>query len=285
MSNVYSTSEINEAATRIRAASSLVPSVGLILGSGLNSLASEVSEATIIPFTDIPHFPSATVFGHSGRLFLGSIEGMPVAVMQGRVHFYEGYSMQQVTFPIRVLRALGADTLILTNAAGGLNPSFATGDLMLLTDHINFVGMAGMNPLRGPNDPELGPRFPDMSKVYDWDLRQLALKVAAEHQLPLKQGVYIGLSGPTFETPADIRFLRMIGADAVGMSTVSEATVAKHGGMRVMGVSGISNVAIAEPDSESDTSHEEVMEAGLLIAPRLSTLIRGVLGGLAEQQI
>jgi purine-nucleoside phosphorylase len=284
MFKVYGTSEINEAVNRIRADSSLKPAIGLVLGSGLSALAEEVVEPTVVPFSDIPHFPSATVFGHSGRLLLGTLEGVPIAVMQGRVHFYEGYTMQQVTFPIRVLRGLGADTLILTNAAGGVNPSFSTGDLMLITDHINFVGMAGMNPLRGPNDPELGPRFPDMSKVYDRGLRELALRVASEKQIPLQQGIYVGLAGPTFETPADIRFLRLVGADAVGMSTVAEASVAKHGGMRVMGFSGISNVAISEPDSEMDTSHEEVLEAGRFMAPRLAALIRGVLRGLAEQQ-
>lgn len=269
-----------EAAGAIRAFSPLQPTIALVLGSGLNSLAGEVEDAVTVPYANIPHFPMSTIPGHAGRLVIGQLEGQPVIVMQGRAHFYEGYAMQHATMPIRVFRELGVETLILTNAAGGLNKHYQTGDLMLISDHINFVGMAGENPLRGPNDPDLGPRFVDMSKTYDRGLRSLALAVAAEQGLPLHQGVYVGLAGPTFETPADVRFLRLIGADAVGMSTVPEAIVARHGGMRVMGVSGISNVAIDSIDSEGEASHEEVLEAGALLAPRMTALIRGVLARL-----
>ncbi len=282
MPDVFGRAEFEKAAAYIRARTSFRPAVGLVLGSGLNPLAEEIASADVIPYEEIPYFPVATVEGHMGRLVLGPLEGVPVLVMQGRPHYYEGYSMQQVTFPVRVMRTLGVRTLILTNAAGGLNPAFRPGDLMLITDHINLIGMAGLNPLRGPNDPALGPRFPDMSKVYDRRLRQLALRVAAERGIPLHQGVYICLAGPTFETPADIRFLRLIGADAVGMSTVPEAIVARHGSMRVLGISGISNVAIADADAEAEASHEEVLEAGRLLVPRLTTLLRGILAEMAR---
>ena len=265
------------AAAYIRGQTDHQPEIGLILGSGLNPLAEAVQAANRIPYERVPHFPKPTVEGHVGQLVLGVLEGLPVMVMQGRVHFYEGYSMQEVVFPVRVMQVMGIKTLLVTNAAGGLNPAFHAGDLMLITDHINLIGMAGHNPLYGPNDPSLGPRFPDMSQAYDPVLRQMASEIAHEHALPLHHGVYAGLSGPSFETPADIRFLRLIGADAVGMSTVPEVTVARHGRMRVMGVSGISNVAIAQPESGHETSHDEVLAAGRQIVPRLTTLIRGVL--------
>ena len=284
MLDTFGRAEFEKAAAYIRARSTHRPAVGLVLGSGLNPLAEEIAPADVIPYEEIPHFPAATVEGHLGRLILGPLAGMPVLVMQGRAHYYEGYSMPQITFPVRVMHALGVHTLILTNAAGGLNPQFQAGDLMLITDHLNLIGMTGLNPLRGPNDPALGPRFPDMSKVYDLGLRRLALRVAAELDIPLRQGVYIGLAGPTFETPADIRFLRLIGADAVGMSTVPEAIVARHGSMRVLGISGISNVAIAEADAAGEASHEEVLEAGRLLVPRLMALLRGILAELAREQ-
>jgi purine-nucleoside phosphorylase len=259
--------------------------VGLVLGSGLNALAKRVAQADIIPYDEIPYYPTATVEGHEGRLILGQLAGADVLVMQGRAHYYEGYSMQRLTFPVRVMRTLGVNTVILTNAAGGLDPQFQPGDLMLIMDHINLVGMAGLNPLRGPNDPELGPRFPDMSKTYDLGLRQLAARVAAELEMPMRQGIYICLAGPTFETPAEIRFLRLIGANAVGMSTAPEATVARHGGMRVLGISGISNVAIAEADAESEASHEEVLEAGRLLVPRLTSLLQGIVAELGRENL
>lgn len=280
MTFVPTRQHFQEAAAAVRGFTTLQPQIALVLGSGLNPVAEQVEEAVSVPYADIPHFPVSTIPGHQGRLVIGRLEGHPVIVMQGRAHYYEGYSMQQVTMPIRAFRQLGVETLILTNAAGGLNKQFRTGDLMLLTDHINLVGMAGENPLRGPNDPTLGPRFLDMSKTYDRQLRELAMAVAAEQELPLHQGVYVGLAGPTFETPADVRFLRMIGGDAVGMSTVPEAIVARHGGMRVMGVSGISNVAIDVIDGQGEASHEEVLEAGALLAPRMTSLVRGVLASL-----
>jgi purine-nucleoside phosphorylase len=267
----------DEAAAAIRQATTLQPKVGIVLGSGLSALADAVQQAAAIDFRAIPHFPVSTIPGHQGRLVLGELEGQPVAVMQGRTHYYEGYSIQQVTLPIRVLRLLGVETLILTNAAGGLNPSFRSGDLMLIVDHINMIGMAGVNPLRGPNDPAEGPRFLDMSKAYDRGLRELAWQAAAAEDIPMRQGVYVGLAGPTFESPAEIRFLRLMGGDAVGMSTTSETVVARHGGMRVLGISGISNVAIDDPDSVSEASHEEVLEAGALLTPRMTAVLRRVL--------
>jgi purine-nucleoside phosphorylase len=213
-------------------------------------------------------------------LVAGELEGRAVMVMQGRIHFYEGYSMSQVTLPIRVMQQLGIETLIITNAAGGLNPDFKAGDVMIISDHLNLVGMAGMNPLRGPNLDSFGPRFPDMSRVYDPELSALARTVAKEEEIKIHEGIYICLAGPSYETPADIRFLRAMGADAVGMSTVPEATVARHGGMRVLGLSGISNVAVDTPPDKpvhGETTHEEVLEAGKLLAPRVEAIIRGVL--------
>ena len=280
METSFTRQNYEEAASVIRRAAHVEPRIGIILGSGLSALADAVEDPVSIEFGAIPHFPVSTIAGHQGRLVLGWLQGKPVAVMQGRVHYYEGYDMQQVTLPVRVLRELGVDTLVVTNAAGGLNQAFRAGDLMLIVDHINLVGMTGANPLRGPNNSTLGPRFPDMSKAYDRDLRRLAVAVATETGLPLHQGIYVGLTGPTYETPADIRFLRLIGADAVGMSTVPEVIVARHGGMRVLGVSGISNVAIDQVDSDAEASHEEVLQSGALITPRMTTLIKGVLAQL-----
>jgi purine-nucleoside phosphorylase len=282
MADYYTRQQYQEAADYIATRSHYQPRVGLILGSGLNPLASAVETADIIPYDQIPHFPKPTVEGHVGRLVLGYLEGIPVAVMQGRVHFYEGYPLQQVVFPVRVMQVMGIETLIVTNAAGGLDPSFQPGDLMLITDHINFIGMAGNHPLFGPNDPTFGPRFPDMSQAYDPELRRLAQEVAHEQDIPLRQGVYAGLAGPSFETPAEIRFLRLVGADAVGMSTVTEVTIARHGGTRVLGVSGISNVAIVEPTTGQEATHEEVLAAGQQIVPRLTALVRGVLARMRQ---
>lgn len=280
MTEYYTRAQYEDAAQFIRARTSHQPRVGLILGSGLNPVAEAVEAADVIPYGDIPHFPQPSVEGHVGRLVLGSLAGQSVMIMQGRVHFYEGYSMQQVTFPVRVMQVMGLDTLIVTNAAGGINPAFHPGELMLINDHINLLGMTGNNPLHGPNDPTLGPRFPDMSQAYDPELRRIAREVARENSLPLREGVYIGLSGPSFETPADIRFLRLVGADAVGMSTVPEVTVAHHGGLRVLGISSISNVALADPDPGQETSHDEVLAAGKLLVPRLTALLCGVLARL-----
>jgi len=270
--------QIKEVAAVVRARLNVVPRVGLILGSGLNALAASVENAQIIPFRELPHWPLSTVTGHSGQLVVGELEGQPVFVMQGRVHYYEGYSMSQVTLPVRVMQALKIEILVVTNAAGGINPDFAPGDVMLITDHLNLVGMAGLNPLIGPNLDEIGPRFPDMSQAYDRPLADLARDAAKQAGISLREGVYAGLSGPSFETPADLRFLRGSGADAVGMSTVPEVTVARHGGQRVLGFSGISNKA--NLDGSTVTTHEEVMEAGRVITPKMEKIIRGALRSL-----
>jgi len=274
---------MEESTAAVRARTRHHPHVGLILGSGLGGLADAVEQADVIAYGEIPHLAPSTVEGHAGRLVIGCLEGQPVMVMQGRSHHYEGYSMQQVTLPVRVMQLLGVQILIVTNAAGGLAPEFRPGDVMLIVDHINLIGMAGLSPLRGPNDPSLGPRFPDMSEAYDQGLRELALRVAAEQGIRLHQGVYICLAGPSFETPADLRFLRQIGADAVGMSTVPEVTVARHGGLKVLGFAGISNIAAIEPGSAPPPTHEEVLQAGQVIVPKLAALIRGVLRALPPQ--
>jgi purine-nucleoside phosphorylase len=254
------------------------PHIGLILGTGLGGLAQAIQNATNIPYRELPDWPVSTVMGHSGQLVIGDLEGQPVLAMQGRIHFYEGYTMQQVTLPVRVMQRMGIKILIVTNAAGAIQPDFVPGDVMLITDNLNLAGMSGLNPLIGPNLDEFGPRFPDMSQAYDRQLCDLARKVAREGNLLLREGVYVGLSGPSFESPADLRFLRMAGADAVGMSTVSEVIVARHGGTRVLGFSGISNKA--NLDGSTITSHEEVLDTGRLIVPKLETLIRGVLASL-----
>lgn len=280
MSEFFAMSHFEAAAAAVREWVELQPRVGLILGSGLNPLAGAVEGDVYIPYKEIPHFPATTIEGHSGRLVIGRLEDQAVAVMQGRAHYYEGHSMAEVTFPVRVMQVLGIEVLIVTNAAGGLNQEFRVGDVMLIADHINLVGMSGPNPLRGPNLDEFGPRFPDMSEPYDLHLRMLAKQAAVEADVPLQEGVYIGLAGPSFETRADLRFLRLIGADAVGMSTVPEVTVARHGGTRVLGLSGISNIASVEDAPAVETSHEEVLEAGRMLVPKMETIIRGVLRAL-----
>jgi purine-nucleoside phosphorylase len=275
MSDFYSLEQIDRIADFVRSRTSYHPQVGIILGSGLGAFAASVEFATILPYQEIPDWPVSTVIGHQGHLVIGKLEDKEVIVMQGRVHYYEGYSISQVALPIRVLQRLGIQILIVTNAAGAVNPNFSPGDLMLITDHINMLGMAGLNPLRGPNIDALGTRFPDMSRAYDPVLLDLARKVGIEENLLLNEGVYVSLAGPSFETPADLRFLRIIGADAVGMSTVPEVITARHGGIRVLGVSGISNKA--NLDGETITLHEEVLQAGETLAPKLTTLIKGVL--------
>jgi purine-nucleoside phosphorylase len=282
MAAEFTLAQYDEAAESILRRSEHRPTLGLVLGSGLNDLAAAVERPVALPYGEIPYFPVSTVPGHAGRLVLGRLAGMPICVMQGRFHFYEGYSLQQVTFPVRVMQRMGIDTLILTNAAGGLNPAFAAGDIMLLVDHINFVGMAGHNPLRGPNLDEFGPRFPAANRAYSRTLREIALIVAAERALVLRRGVYAMLAGPNFETPAEIRMLRALGADAVGMSTVPEVLVAHHAGMEVLAFSTITNVAIDVLDAAEAPSHEEVQTAGALAVPRLTQLILGVLEKLAR---
>jgi purine-nucleoside phosphorylase len=275
MTDYYSLEQIDRIADFVRSRYSYHPQLGIILGSGLGAMAASVESAAIIPYDIIPDWPVSTVIGHQGHLVVGKLEDKEVIVMQGRAHYYEGYSMAQVVLPIRVLQRLGIGILIVTNAAGAVNSAYNPGDLMLIADHINLIGMAGLNPLRGPNLDELGPRFPDMSQAYDKALMELAGKVAVEEKITLHEGVYISLAGPSFETPADLRFLRIVGADAVGMSTVPEVIIARHAGMRVLGISGISNKA--NLDGQTITTHEEVLEAGQKLAPKLTTLIRGVL--------
>lgn len=276
MEEFFTMQDFNEAVAAIRRHTDLQPRVGLILGSGLNALAEAVEGATFIPFADIPHFPVSTVEGHSGRLIFGTLEGVPLVVMQGRAHYYEGYSMGRVGLPVRVMRLLGCELLVVTNAAGGLDMTYRAGEVMIIRDHINLIGMAGLNPLRGPNLAEFGPRFPSMNEAYEPALRQLAQEIALEAAIPAHQGVYICLAGPSFETVADVRFLRLIGADAVGMSTVPEVITARHSGMRVLGLSGISNTLVGE-EGAPPPNHEEVLEAGRVLTPRLETIIRGVL--------
>lgn len=275
MTDTITMSQIEELRAAIEARTVYRPKICIILGSGLGSLVDVIEQPEFIPYANLSHWPLSTVVGHQGRLVFGHLEGQDVAVMQGRVHFYEGYSMAEVTLPIRALQRFGIETFIVTNAAGAINPDYMPGDLMLIVDHLNLIGMAGNNPLRGPNLDEFGPRFPDMSQVYDRDLLRIAREVADEQKLHLHEGVYVCLAGPSFETPADLRFLRMIGADAVGMSTVPEVTVARHGGLRVMGISGISNKA--NLDGNTTTTHEEVLQAGQDIVPKLTILVRGVL--------
>lgn len=265
-------------ATEIQSKTSVVPQVGLILGSGLGGVAEAVQSPTTISTEELPGWPKSTVEGHAGRLIIGQLEGQAVAVVQGRVHLYEGHPIDRIGMPVRVLQRIGAEILIVTNAAGGLDPEFERGDLMLITDHINLPGMSGHSPLVGPNLDQLGPRFPDMSQAYDRELQELARSAARDLGMELREGVYFCLAGPSFETPAELRFLRMVGADAVGMSTAHEVTAARHGGMRTLGFSGITNKASL--DGEDAASHEEVLEAGLLVAPKLERLIKSVLGRL-----
>jgi purine-nucleoside phosphorylase len=265
--------EFQQAARFIQSRTQHQPTLGIILGSGLDPLADQVAPADVIPFRDVPHFPISTVEGHSGELVIGKLSGKSVLVMRGRAHYYEGYSVQEITLPIRAMRELGIQTLVVTNAAGGVNEAFHAGDLMLINDHINLVGMAGLNPLRGPNDDALGPRFPDMTNAYDPSLRDLARLCAHELNIELREGVYLMLAGPSFESPADVRFIRMIGADAVGMSTVPEVIVARHGGMRVLGLSLISNSLAA---GHGKVTHEEVLEAGKAAAPKMAQLITAI---------
>ena len=270
--------EIDQAVQAVQERLNHQPIVGLVLGSGLGSLAERVQLPVSIPYDEIPFWPKSTVQGHAGRLLAGSLYGVQVLVQQGRAHYYEGYSMAEVTLPVRVMKRLGIEILILTNAAGAINPDFAPGDVMLITDHISMVGMSGNNPLRGPNLDEFGPRFPDMSQVYDRALADLARVEAAKAGVVLREGIYCGLSGPSFESPADLRFLRVIGSDAVGMSTVPEAIVARHSRMRTLGLSGISNKA--NLDGNTETTHAEVLAAGEMIVPKLETIIERVLRAL-----
>jgi len=275
MTEFLSYHEIDAATDAVRARLTTKPQIALILGSGLGELAESIENPVIIPTHEIPFWPQSTVPGHKGRLVIGELEGKQVLVLQGRTHYYEGHSVTKIGLPIRVMQRLGIKTLILTNASGGLHDDFYPGDIMLIKDHLALLPMAGENPLRGPNLDEFGPRFPDMSAIYNPELIELAEDVASGLGLKLHQGVYVCLSGPSFETPADCRFLKMVGVDAVGMSTVPEAIVAKHGGMDILGFATITNKI--DPDGTNKASHEEVLEVGDQLAPNLMKIIRGVL--------
>lgn len=263
---------IQETQEYIQSKCRVQPELGLILGSGLGVLADEIEDPTIIPYGEIPHFPVSTVEGHKGQLVVGKLNGKNVVAMQGRFHFYEGYSVQEVTFPVRVMAAIGVKSILVTNAAGGINTEFEPGDLMIIQDHLNLTSQ---NPLIGPNDSRVGARFPDMSEAYTRELIQLAHAVAAEQGIELREGVYAGLTGPSYETPAEIRMLRIMGGDAVGMSTVPEVIVARHQGMKVLGISCISNMAagiLPQP-----LTHDEVMETAEKVKEKFIKLMLGII--------
>lgn len=260
---------IEKAAGYIKEKSGFEPEIGIILGTGLGSLGDCIEKVSAIDYSEIPEFPVSTVFGHAGRLILGFLEGKKVVAMQGRFHYYEGYTMQEVTMPVRVMKKLGIKLLVASNACGGLNPAFNAGDIMIITDHINFMGS---NPLIGPNLEEFGPRFPDMSEVYDRDMVELLEKVAASQGLKVHKGVYGAVSGPNYCTKAELSMLIRLGADTVGMSTVPEAIAAKHCGLKVAGVSCITDMAI--PDTMTAPSHEEIVKVAEAAKPRFVSLVK-----------
>lgn len=264
--------KIQQAADFIKSKISISPEIGLILGSGLGSLAYEVQNETIVDYKDIPHFPVSTVEGHEGRLVIGELEGKSVIVMQGRFHYYEGYTLEQVTFPVRVMRAIGVEKLFVTNAAGGLRSDLGPGSLMLITDHIN---MMIPNPLIGPNDIEMGVRFPDMSEAYNKEFISLARQVALDSDVKLSEGIYSPISGPTYSTKAELRMLILLGADAVGMSTAPEVIVANHGGMKVLGISCITDSA--NPDTMHAPNHEEIVKVANETRPKFIRLVKGII--------
>jgi len=263
-----------EAATYIKSRTDVTPDIGLILGSGLGSLADEITNATVIPYGDIPHFPVSTVKGHSGELVIGNLEGKKVIAMKGRIHYYEGYTMQEVVFPVWVMRTLGASILICTNAAGGANRSFTPGDLMIIVDHINWMFD---NPLMGPNDDELGTRFPSMGRSYPWELVELAQKAAASVDVKVQRGVYIGVTGPCFTTQAESQIYRLLRADAVGMSTVPEIIAATHAGMKTLGISCITDVS-KDPKAgpRGILTHEDVLRVAAEARPRFFKLMKAI---------
>lgn len=267
---------IDEAAAYIRARTRVHPHLAIILGSGLGALADVIERDTTIPYRDIPHFPQSTVEGHQGNLVPGILEGKPIVAMQGRVHLYEGYEAADVVFPVRVMRALGAETLLVSNAAGGLNRQWAAGDLMVIADHINFMGR---NPLIGSNEPDLGPRFPDMSRPYDPALIHLAEAAALQEGIALRKGVYVAVVGPSYETPAELRMLARWGADAVGMSTVPEVIAARHMGMRVLGLTAITDMATGEV--VESVTHEAVLALARELEPRFVRLVRRIIREMA----
>lgn len=272
MSNLSTKAIIDEAAAYIRSKTGIKPEIGLILGSGLGVLGDDLEDATTLSYADIPHFPVSTVEGHAGELVIGKLQGRAVALMRGRFHMYEGYEPERTALPVRVMKALGVTKLLVTNAAGGVNLGYKPGNLMLISDHLNLTGR---NPLVGHNDNALGVRFPDMSEAYSRRLRQVAHETAASLGFSVQEGVYAGLLGPNYETPAEIRMLRTIGADAVGMSTVSEVIVARHSGIEVLGISCISNMAAGILDQP--LSHEEVMETTEQVKSQFISLVLNVL--------
>ena len=272
--------QVMEAVTAIQAHTLQKPAVALILGSGLGDLVAELRDAVAIPYAQIPHFAHSTAIGHAGRLLIGMLEDVPVVVMQGRLHLYEGYSLQVLTLPVRVMHSLGAHTLIVTNAAGGINGAYRQGDFMLIRDHINMPGLAGASPLVGPNDERFGERFPALAQAYDAGLRALARTVAAKGpDITLHEGVYTMVGGPNYETGAELKFLGIIGTDAVGMSTVPEVVVARHMGMRVLGLSLITNTAIGSETQE--VNHAEVLAVADAARPKFTALVRGIVRGIA----
>jgi purine-nucleoside phosphorylase len=268
---------IDEALASLRTKTSMQPAIGIILGTGLGGLAREIRTEVAVDYQDIPHFPVSTVESHHGRLIFGELGGKQVVAMQGRFHFYEGYSMKQVTFPVRVMKFLGVRTLLISNAAGGMNPQFARGNIMIITDHINLLGD---NPLIGPNDETLGVRFPDMSEPYDRKLIALAERVALDLKIRTERGVFVAVPGPNLETRAEYRFLRLIGADAVGMSTVPENIVANHMGMRVLGFSIITDEAF--PDSLKAANVEEIIAVAAATEPKLTAIMKGVVERITQ---
>lgn len=267
---------VEEACTFIRARASLFPRTGVILGSGLGGLAGAIDVDLKLPYEDIPHFPTSTVEFHAGNLLFGKVSGADILAMEGRFHYYEGYSMQEITFPVRVMKALGIETLILSSACGGMNPFMSPGDIMLIADHINLIGD---NPLIGINDDTLGPRFPDMSEPYSQRLIALAERIALEEKIPLKKGVYVAVSGPNLETRAEYRFLRGIGADVVGMSTIPEVIVAVQSGLSVLGFAVITDACL--PDALEPVNIEKIIETAKRAEPKLATLIRRIIGELS----
>ena len=275
MSDLYD--RIKESVSFIRQKTSVKPSFGIVLGSGLGGLVKKIKVEARVPFKEIPNFPISTVSGlHAGNLVIGRLSGKPLVAMEGRVHYYEGYSMQEITFPVRVMKFLGADTLIVSNACGGLNPVFKAGELMIVVDHINLLGD---NPLRGKNDERLGPRFPDMYNVYDKELVELAEQTAIENRIKVHKGVYVSVAGPNLETGAEYRMLRIIGADVVGMSTVPEVIVARHMGMKVLGISVITDMGL--PDAMEPVSLEDVISMANKAEPQLTKLISAVVAKMA----
>lgn len=264
--------KILEATQYISAKIAQTPDIALILGSGLGVLAEEIAHPTVIPYDSIPHFPKPTVEGHKGQFIYGDLAGKKVIAMQGRFHYYEGYGIEQVVLPMRILLAIGTKKVIVTNAAGGVNVDFQPGDLMLIRDHLNF---SNPNPLMGPNLEQFGVRFPEMSEPYSSDLRNIARSVAAQNGIPLQEGIYYWYSGPSYETPAEIRMIRTLGADAVGMSTVPEVIVARHGGMKVLGITCITNMASGILDQP--LSHKEVVETAEKIREKFISLVKGII--------